>query len=352
MKKHIIAFMLILCLACLSGCVSGDTGSGDSDPASQPGSSGSSAPADQGEGEIDSAGNSGMLIREDSEGLVSVRIEGGVAELLFDLDQWDKLHDIYENPYFSTDSVSEGPFAIQPAGVSLVKDVCIAKIDDMFNGYMDFRDFVTPTVALLIEDGSLEFLRADPLMEAESFGGTFYSRGKLPWLKDIASLFYENEREGIGGMTIFAEDRDGLIYNVQRLTNMVDIFDEEWLFKQDREGFGDWRYCSLRLFEDNNRVVFETGIDDGWGIGDYGIYEGTYEISLAENDPGGRQPGLITFDLTMTDGDTQNERIVGTYFIQARDGITMELWHSDGDHLSYMEDEPITDFFFRSSDSE
>ena len=371
MKKHNIAVVLILCLICLTGCGLigiGGGANGDfdalpeiSDLAERMRSERESVSTGQYEENDEddkiSPIGSGVLIREDAEGLISVRIEDGRAELVYDLDRWDSLHDIYENSYYPIEEIIEGPFLIVTSNGGRIKDACIGKIDDLFMGYLSLRDFITPTVALLMEDGSVEFTRADPFMGVYMFGDTsLYSHGKLPWLEDIVSLSYENEKEGIGGMTIFAEDKYGLLYNVQRLYTMVGIFEDEWLFRQDREGFPEWRYCILKLVEGYSvpRAYFETGLTDGWGIGNYGKYEGYYEISLAENAPGdGRRPGLITFDLTMTGGDTEHDWIFGTYFIQLRDGITMELWHSDGDHLAYMDGEPLTDFyFFRPNDPE
>ena len=346
MKKQTIAFVLLLCLAGLAGC--GPKAPGYQTEASPPESQAPALPDDG----PDDGYVVGALIREDGEGLVSVFIwEDGRAELLFDLERWDNLHGVYDNAYFDAERISEGPFSIVTAGKGRVKDACVGKIEDAF-GYLSLRDFISPTVILLMEDGSLEYLQTDPFEGINSFDGALYSQGKLPWLKDVESLSYENDGEGIGEMTIFARDKAGLIYNTRNLIHMTGVFDDEWLFRLDREGFSEWRYCVLRLFEDGG-AAFETGLNDGFGIGDYGVYEGSYEISLAENAPSGRRPGLISFDMTMTGGDAQTERISGAYFIQARDGITLELWHSDGGHLAYFDGEPVTEFyFFRPTDSE
>ena len=365
-----MALALVLC-ACGSKGTNTDNGSASSSDSSATSDETTSALANRlrGEGESVSPGqdsesdrtssasagsDDGVLLREDGEGLISLRIENGQAELVYDLDRWEKLHDIYGNAYYPVEEINEGPFTIVTAKGGQIKDACIGKIDDPFEGYLSLRDFITPTVAMLMEDGSVEFLRADPYMGVYMFGDTsIYSHGRLPWLKDIVALSYENEKDGIGGMSIFAQDRNGLLYNIQRLYTMVSVFDEAWMFRLDQEGSPAWRYCTLQLFETNHKVSFETGLNDGWGIWDYGIYEGSYEISLAENAPDSRRPGLITFDLTMKSGDAQQEKIVGTYFFQCRDGITMELWHSDGDHLAFMDDTPLTDFFFfRSGDPE
>ena len=379
MRKLIIALILLLCFACLLvGCGGGGAGAdGSSDTSAADerttgsGGGASSALAERLRGEGESAstgqdddddpsgdgvqalasGGSGAkgnaLVREDTEGLITLSIEDGQGELVYNLGLWDRLHDIYDNAYYPIEEISEGPFYIVTAGGGRIKDACIGKIDDPFEGYLSLRDFITPTVALLMEDGSVEFTRADPYMGVYMFGdNSLYSHGKLPWIKDIVALSYENEKEGIGGMSIFAEDKDGLLYDIKRLYTMAHIFDQEWFFMQDIEGTPEWRYCSLQLSETSHSVAFETGTSDGWGIGDYGIYEGSYQISLAENAPDGRRPGLITFFLTRIQGDTDIEHIDGTYFIQNRDGMTMELWHSNGDHLSYVDGNPLTEFYF------
>ena len=335
MKKFRFILPALLFLLGMAGCgaeVLPPVETGGSDD-------GSSSPAEE---------HGGAPVRRDAENLISVRINDGRAELFFDLEKWDSLHGIYDNDYYPAEEINEGPFDIVTINKGLITDVCIGKIDDLFEGYLGMRDFITPTIALLMEDGSVEFLRTDPFEGIN--GKALYSRGRLPWLGGVVSFSYENDKEGTGGMTIFARDKDGLMYDIKRLYTMTGIFDEEWIFNREREDFPEWRYCTLQLFESGNTVFFETGLTDGWGIGDYGKYEGSYEISLAENAANGKRPGLIEFSLSKMSGDTETEQLNGTYFIQSRDGNTIEIWHSDGDHLANVGGMPITEFFFVRSD--
>ena len=297
------------------------------------------------------------IIRQDEEGLVTVRIADGGTEITLDLELWDMLYNIYDvNAEFYDPSLRRGgPFPIKCVGDN-IKDACIGKVAALdYYGY----EFITPAVILLMEDGTLEYTLAYPYPNEADW--VYQSQGKLPWLKDIVSLAYKKENEGKGEMTIFATDRDGLIYDVRNVCHMTGIFEDEWLFQQSGDSFPYWRYCTLRFSESNNEMLFTTGLNSGGNVWDYGEYTGSYEITLAENDIGGRRPGLFSFFLSVTSGskydDRPNDRIVGTCFISAPsapDGMTLELWYSDGDYLAHGADgNPLTELsFFRPMDSD
>ena len=360
MRKQTIAFILLICFICLAGCGQKTADAPAPDPAKTDKTAASSADrnfepkeTDKDESDIMDGGGPNALRCEDDEGLISVYIwPDGHTDMFFDLEQWERLHHIYSNEYFDLERIREGPFTIVTAGKSRIKDACIGKIDDMDAGYLSLREFISPTVVLLMEDGSLEFLRADPFEGSYRFEDYLYSK-KLPWLRDMVALSYEYGGEGMGGMTIYGEDKDGLLYDVQLFYNMFDIFGEEWYFRAEQDGADYWRYCYLQFLEDSNDILFEAGLNDGDGIWDYGIYSGSYKITLAENDPDGWRPRLITFDLSMTEGVSPHKRIVGTYNIQSPDGFFLNLYYSDGDHIAYdLDGKPLTEFsFYRFTDS-
>ena len=185
MKQFIVVFVAALCLFFAAGC-GGQTAETPAPPDGENG-----AAARQG-----AEGEGGAVIRQDADGLVSVSIENGKAALTFD----------------NSGTAREGPFPIEASG--RVRDACIGIIEALSGlVYSGSPDFAAPAVILLMEDGSLEYTVASP--NAVEHTGAFYSFGKVPWLKDIVSLSYESDGEGLGEMTVFAEDESGKRYEVR-----------------------------------------------------------------------------------------------------------------------------------------
>ena len=200
MRRLGITFLL-LCIACLSGCGSSW---GLSEAPEEP------VAAPEEEEEPDS-----ILVRQDEEGLVSVRIEDGKAEVLFDLDRWETLYNIsdrIDTSFYDPDLLREGPFRIE--GLSgRVRDACIGKVKML--DHKHYENFTVPSVVLLMEDGTLEYFLADPYIG--DYEWVFYSQGRLPWLKDIVSLAYGQDGDGFGDMTIFAWDSQGMLFDIRRV---------------------------------------------------------------------------------------------------------------------------------------
>ena len=196
-------------------------------------------------------------------------------------------------------------------------------------------EFSEGVMIFLTEDGGLECMYFDPYVDEED--RVYHSLGRLPWLSNIVSLSFEPHDEGTGEMTVFAEDRFGLRYDVSIPLNLMNIFDAEWYCELS----GDV-YCTLQFYE-NGGVTYNFGSEDTGEL--YEMYRGTFEIALAEDD--GLRPGIMSFDMTLDwwiyegfDGVSDEEaaywverqEIIGSYFTQS-DGFLLSLWLSDGKAL-------------------
>lgn len=283
-----------------------------------------------------------VLVREDSEGLVQVRIENGDAVIWFDYDKWDSLYGVYafmdefnlavknpDNPYrrgTSAHSSFGGGFPI--TGLSgRVADACIGKIEAL--DLLNYQDFVSLSVFLLMEDGSLEWFYADPLAPAivESFDA-YESMGPLPWMDGIKSLSYEPDNEGIGEMTVYAEDVEGRRFDLRIPWHFKNFFAGTWtcdLLTPDNT----WLNSYLRFNPDGKVTFYIAPSVESHDVILAG-YSGSFYITLAENED--IRPGLIFFDME-ADGWNPRPKIKGSYFAEVDYGGNLNLWISDGDFL-------------------
>jgi len=317
MFKQALSIILVFLLACLvplgiAGCGGSPT---ESDPSDK-------------ESSMEVTTDEGPTIRKDEEGLVSVWINNGVAEVHLDLEKWEELHKLSEiDPdYFDVELLSEGPFTVEFLS-GRVKDACIGKIEDLDD--MGYENFIAPVVVLLMEDGTLEYFPVDPYPYEETL--VFYSYGVLPWLNNIVSLAYEQETEGKGEMTIFATDQDGLRYDVRLPAKLTTMFDAEWAHFLVEDEMDQGIFLT---FEDDKTVTFEEGAFDGERSEKK---TGSYTVYLAENDPSNQRPGTLVLDFS---GET------GTYQMSS-DGFVLLLDLMDGTSLLLDESgKPVVIFEF------
>jgi len=302
MKKHVIAIALILVIVCLCGC-----------------------------GIIKN--KSGIIIRRDSEGLVELRIKNGAAELSFDLDKW-------ENLYHINTAVAEiqpgrtlksGPFSV--AGLSgRVKDARIGKVAAL-DAYAE--EITMPAVLLLMEDGGLEWFRANPFMPE------FVSFGKVPWLKDIVSLSYEND--GAGEMTIFAKNKSGFRYDVRTFCSLMSVFKDEWVYEIGPGHDGD-KHCIFISFSEDGKLSFRKGL---LKMGDaYLFYAGKYTVSNIGNKPVLALELWDEWELDMSNPDFSSPPLLsGKYFFKS-DGVYLTLDLAEGDPMNSSDDKPVKEYRF------
>ena len=289
----------------------------------------------------------GGVIR-DAEGLVELRIENGAAKLSFDLDKWEKLYHIKAyaanaEEYFGV-TLKNGPFPI--TGLSgRVKDACIGRVAAL-DPYAE--GITMPAVLLLMEDGSLEWLHADPLgwFGSNPSAPGFESFGRLPWLKDIVSLSYE--KDSAGEMTIIAKDKGGLRCDVRTFCCLVTVFDYEWVYEIGPAG-EDTECIFLELKEDGG-ISVRKGL---LRLGDaYVFYTGKYTVSPAGDKPVLSMELWDEWELDMSNPDFSSPPLLsGKYFFKS-DGVYFTLDLSEGDPLHSLNGKPVKGYQFWQPDLE
>ena len=330
MKKKIILIIMVLFLTALVGCAEKSRETGTPDP-SEPAAA--DTPATDTAAPETTEQDGGVIIRRDAEGLVEVRIEDGKAELTFDLEKWDKLYDIY-NIYNAMETenagfLREGPYEIKSITDKMIKDVCVGMVEALSDHIYGFDNL---TALFLMEDGTVEYCPVYPYPWQSLDDWSFYGWGKLPWLTEIVSLLYEPDGEGIGEMTVYAADRDGLCYDVRTLCRLTSVFDCDWIYEiGPAYGDDDINCIRLTLLEDG-QVSMTKGLffnGDCWKF-----YEGKYTVTLTGGKP------VIAFELwdewEDPDFSTPPELSGGYFFTSGYDEFTLYL--ADGDPLQYAED--------------
>jgi|GEM_PF-1823527 len=342
MKKQMVKIMAmiaaVLLLAMLTGCGGNTPAPGGADP----GKSGVAETPSASQGEEGRAGapeasppeggaqDQGVLVRSDPDGLAEVRIEGGRAELTFALELWEELYDITgaydgmetENARF----LREGPFAVKSSSGKRIKDVCIGIVEALNDRIYGFDDLA---LALLLEDGTVEYCPVRPYPWQGMGDWVYYGWGKLPWIENIASLLYEPDGEGIGEMTIYAADKDGLCYDIRTLCRALTVFDCDWVYEIGPSYSGDDIDCIHLTLLADGRVFMTEGLlyyGDCWKF-----YEGKYTVDLTGGKP------VIAFELwdewEEHDFRTPPE-LKGEYFFTAGYD-TLTLYLAEGDPLQY-----------------
>jgi len=325
MKRQIIlVIIMVLFLMGLAGCTGGNTETDAVDP-----------------GE---AASGSAVVRSDADGLVEVRIEGGKAELTFNLEQWDKLYGIYSiyDTLEHTDPalLREGPFEINFDSGAGCKDVCIATIPSLNAA---FYEFSTVTVIFLMEDGTVEHLPVFPYPDEKNAPPltSYTTYGALPWIKGIASLSYEQEDEGIGDMTIYATDEDGRRYDIRDFWHLSNVFDCEWVYNIAPEFNGDVK-CMILSFHKDGTV----SLREAWRYSRevYASLTGRYTVSGSF--VGGKPVLLLELwneaDMDMSNPDfTLPHDLMGEYFFTSDDEYLTLYLIEDGALANYPDGSPV-----------
>lgn len=284
----------------------------------------------------------------DAQGMVTVKVDGDEVGLAFDPDNWPDLSGVLDWADYTPSGDGRKTIFYQVEGFSAkVKDVCVGPMWGLLTNNADFDGFIAPTIIFLMDDGSLEWLVADPTWYTED-NEPINSMGKINWLKDIVSLSYETDGEGLGDeKTIFAKDKAGLRYNLKYPCNLQAIL------------YATWR-CELRA--DDGYVAYlyfdefgEAWLEKGWEDEMAESYLGRYQVYLAEDGKQGQKAGSISLDLAVEwwvwegEGPIDSPRTIrGSFFaeIEQGDQLVLHLWPLAGDALHKEKGKAMSEYQF------
>ena len=341
MKKSFIIILLLAVTLVFTLAACGDRGG-----------SGSLGDVSQYEPETLDAGDEtpgGFLTREDEEGLVTVRVGGGSAEIFFNLERWGDLNT-------GQDEFTEGPFQIVSRSGAVV-DAIVGKVEaiDLYSGL----DMPVPTVALLTEHGRVEYFMADPSVGWRE--NEYLSFGVLPWLKDIESFTYEKSVIGDEPISIFAWDSEGYKYNISLVAHLINIFHPDSVWEHYwMDNDANVNYLGMTMTE-SGTMDLVLGWENGEIIETEQTYSGTYEVMLAENS--GTESGAIAVNLDCTwwiaelgEGASEQDlafwdermNIEGSFYMWADGDGYLNLYNMYGDVLAYTGwlGDPIIEYSF------
>lgn len=277
-----------------------------------------------------------LLIREDAEGLVQVRIEDGQVSMRLEPERWEELYgaELEEvSQWFDgmeTIDYSDPSFfaSIDRAEDIPIIDACIGTVPN-FSGWALY-DFPVPVAMLLREDGRIEAVFADPFVERLSTEGML-----IPILEDVESMYVDiSSGDGRGDPSIYAVCADGLRYDLKYFFShtVSEIFGVEWSCTLEDLGLEtEPQTIQLQLFEDSSAQLT---IYNGNAL--VAEYLGNHELVLAEGQD--YYPPTLVLDLALVEcySPAIQERgdIKGSYFYQLGvQDMFLYLWQSFGDAL-------------------
>ena len=360
MKKQLAAIILILCI-CLPACqirLLENTGtSGNTGDTSQSAEIGTTAENTSEQIENTTTAQTepddGSKLIRDEEGLVTITVKDGRAEIEYDLEKWGAIYDMAEyldyyaylfDYLFDEGVMAElngGPFPVDTYQ-GTIADACIGKIPMLSYD----EEYFIPSVILLMEDGSLEYSPANLAMD-NAFE-QHYLNYPLYFLEDIVSLEYANGRNG---ETIYAIDKNGVKYDTAISDLMQNIvlsgIWEGWsapLLENPPDGLDYYGHIS---FEDETGVRFDISIGERQP---FASYKGNYRLVLAEDDESGYLAGSLIFNLTLDSNEGLNvlpDELICSYLSELPNPPeSLRLWRNDGDYLFSLDGQYEEDYLF------
>ena len=346
LRVSIVVFMMVLCICGLAACGSMPGVTPSPSPLTSEIKAASPSNPKPSESTMTSTPDNipSALMRTDTDGLVQVRIANGEAFLAFDWTRWDELYCAYdlvkeyvydpERTFRFDEEEIQGKFFPIADLSGKVVDACIGQVVALDT--MKYPSFVTPTVILLLEDGSLEWMLADPFAptNAEILLDEYYSMGHLPWVKNITALSYESDNEGLGTMTIFATDAAGARYDVRDPCFLTHTFSGVWYTTLIPGETDPPVNGYLRLHPDGS-ADYKIGYENSELLE---TWLGTYTVILGEGQE--LPPGTIAFDFSLDQryfDDIGHEglpaQIQGSYRFTIDMNSNFTLYLNDGDLL-------------------
>ena len=266
------------------------------------------------EGILRSEGN----IRRDAEGLVEVRLDKGKAYVSFDIEQWEKLHDIYKVAVSKELGILEDEYEIMTYKDSDIIDAFISKMPDKLDK-SKLHTYEEPIIFLLFADGSVNWLPIEPYASYAIARETIDTYGVLPWLKSIKSI--EEKRNDHDLESLVAIDDQGKEYDLHTYVQHAFFCDSYWTWSEDMIG-SDY-FIEFKLFD--NGAVF---LDRGWVEGEVQHFSGFYVI-----DP---EAQTLEFSLFKDGGNAPDveEEIIVIYAYDFLEGGYLDLQHVFGNRLT------------------
>ena len=296
-------------------------------------------------GGVGAESGSRSFVCEDKDGLVTLRVSGGAAEIRLNPERWESLYGVDD---LKMDFSNPDKFIPVYTDNGKIREACIGTVSQFSEWSGMWNDFPSPVIMMIMEDGTIEWAGVDPYA-FETYHPFFYSHGALPWLEDIVSLkFSENNGKGIGEPTIYATDADGLRYDLSELFThaLTDMRNLGW-------------YCTLESQDQNLERLGYLNIN-GDGTASFEIksdnamlsrYEGSYELILAEDQK--YPPGVLVLDLRLKESEGpqlgRHQSIKGSFFCEMGvQDLFMQLLPNDGDSLNVGAENPQMEYWFQT----
>ena len=266
------------------------------------------------EGIVRSEGN----FRRDAEGLVEVRLDKGKAYVSFDIEQWEKLYDIYKIAVSKELGILEGEYEIMVKNESGVSDAFISKMPIKLEKSKLYT-YEEPIIFLLFADGSVDWLPIEPYASSAMARETIYTYGTLPWLKSIKCFDEKQSDQGLE--IILAIDDQGKEYDLHTYVQHAFFCDSYWTWSEDI--IGPDYFIEFKLFD--NGAVF---LDRGWVEGEVQHFSGFYVI-----DP---EAQTLEFSFYKDGGNAPDveEEIIAIYAYDFLEGGYLDLQHVFGNRLT------------------
>ena len=252
----------------------------------------------------------------DKDNLVEIRREGEDYFLYYPIDNWNEVYglDYYEGELYLEDEILYEEVSVLGLG-GQVRDIAINIVSNLDQ---TTDDYIQPIVYFLMEDGTVEWFPAFPVVPLRpegmvDLGYGQYSRGNLPWIQDIERLV--SVEEGEKGEVLYGLSREGKKSKLIDSYNLRQVLNQAWEYP-DYDNESDYGIYKLSFNKDGQVRFRKRNVLDDVEL----IYEGTYKISLLENSYKGHLGPLMEVNLDLVKKKPSNfsgieSKIRGVYGI-------------------------------------
>jgi len=287
---------------------------------------------------------------EDEERHVRVMLEDGQASITFNVKRWNETYGLQNDGHYAIpDDLQDVFFPIIPRDGNVV-DVRVARVFSMGSHLVD--DSELPVVALLMDDGSIEWCYADPnstLYYVEFSSSDMYSIGTnekivRKYSGDFVSIDCVSSDEDSAYKTIYAVSSYGYRFDFQKMHLENQLFDNGWIC--ELQGGSLYGYLSVEEDYHASFSISDTKYAD-WSSSDLQLlWTGMAHYVTSPDDD--LPLGTITFDMepateSPVAGQELSPDMAGHYLadITFDQDYQMTLYHTDGDKLYPSSDEVL-----------